>query len=283
VHKKLQELRGKRPAASLRIARLGWLGATAASALGVVLLAGILIRAACPPAPSGSNAGVGATAAGSPGARRPTEEQIHQASIAGPEAIEELVQQFPRDPELLEVLGRSYLEANAATEAVSAYRSLLAVDPAALDDPLVSENIELLCKTEPSSAAAFAMLESHGGSRGAELLYGLAYESKAEKKYQLRAEYALRKQVVRRRGSPALQIALDLREPAPCERKLLHRARDEGDRRSLVVLRPLLDDKGCGRFGMEHCLECLHRDSLLADTIEEIEEREGSASDAAAR
>jgi hypothetical protein len=211
VHKKLQELRGKRPAASLRIARLGWLGATAASALGVVLLAGILIRAACPPAPSGSNAGVGATAAGSPGARRPTEEQIHQASIAGPEAIEELVQQFPRDPELLEVLGRSYLEANAATEAVSAYRSLLAVDPAALDDPLVSENIELLCKTEPSSAAAFAMLESHGGSRGAELLYGLAYESKAEKKYQLRAEYALRKQVVRRRGSPALQIALDLR------------------------------------------------------------------------
>lgn len=188
------------------------------------------------------------------------------------------MEQFPADTGLMKVLGRSYMAANQPDKAVQAYQQMLAVEPAAADDVEVGQNVVLACQNEVSAEAAYEVLETRMGTRGLDLLYWLAFDSKATGKYQLRAAKVLAKKEVRERGSPALRIALELRTAGTCEGKykLLDRARTEGDRRALVLLQPLFHDRGCGFLSMGDCWKCMRRGPLLATTVKEIEARVGA-------
>jgi hypothetical protein len=177
------------------------------------------------------------------------------------------------------------MASNKPDKAVEAYKKLAAADPSVADDREVGQNVVLACQTDVSSDAAYALLESGMGTRGLDLLYWLAYESKAAGKYQLKAARALAKKDVRERGSPGLQIALELRNASSCEGKykLLDRARSDGDKRAYGLLQPLFHQKGCGFLSMGDCWKCMRRGSLLADAVKEIEGRTRVAADAGAQ
>jgi predicted Zn-dependent protease len=228
-------------------------------------------------ASASANASASAPASGAAARKVPraTEQQIKEAAAKGPDAVEQLMQQFPGDTELLKVLGRAQMAANDQAAAVETYKKLLAVEPKAADDVELGQNLVLACQAETASEAAYGALEGDMGSRGMDLLYWLAYESKAAARYQLRAARSLAKKEVRERGSPALQIAFEFRTASGCEGKLklLDRAGQEGDRRMVPLLQPLFYDRGCGFLGMQDCWKCLRKGSMLATTLKEIESR----------
>ncbi|MBI5534927.1 MAG: protein kinase [Deltaproteobacteria bacterium] len=286
AHQTLQQVHGSLPTPMRRVPVFGWLGMLAGSAL-LVLLLGIVLLCSSPRLQVARSAFAvpGASASGSSSApvsqapTKATDEQIKEASAKGPEAVEQLIARFPKDTDLLKVLGRSYMAANQPDKALETYKTLLAADPKASEEIELGQNVVLACQNEATSDAAYAMLESDMAARGPDLLYWLAYESKAASKYMLKAARSLAKKDVRERATPALQIALELRAATSCEGKykLLERARTDGDKRSLLLLQPLFHTKGCGFLSMGDCWKCMRRGPALANAVKEIEARSSTS------
>lgn len=200
---------------------------------------------------------------------------MKEALAKGPEAVEQLMGQFPGDAELPRVLARAHMAASAPDKALSVYKKVLAADPKASEILEIGQNIVVACQNDATAETAYAMLESEMGTRGVDLLHWLAYESKAAGKYQLRAAKSLQKKDVRERGTPALRIAYEFRVAGGCEakRKLLSRAKSDGDKRMLPLLRPLFATSGCGFMKWNDCWKCMRRDGQLAEAQKEIESR----------
>jgi len=173
------------------------------------------------------------------------------------------------------------MAANQPDKALAVYKKLIAADPRAADELEIGQNVVVACQNDATAETAYAMLEGEMGSRGVDLLYWLAYESKAVGKYQLRAAKSLQKKDVRERGTPALLVAYEFRSAGGCEAKykLLSRAKEHGDKRMLPLLRPLFATSGCGFMSWGDCWKCMRRDSLLATTIKEIEGRAGGSAE----
>jgi hypothetical protein len=72
-----------------------------------------------------------------------------------------------------------------------------------------------------------------------------------------------------------MRYAIELRGAKTCEAKrdLLPRAPTEGDRRTLVLLRSLLQTQGCGLLGLQDCWPCLRKSSALTDAITAMESK----------
>jgi len=90
------------------------------------------------------------------------------------------------------------------------------------------------------------------------------------------ASKLLRSDAVEKKASPALAVAVDLRFAGGChaKHKLLDRAKEHGDRRSLAQLRGLLHSKGCGFLGLGDCWKCMRADRKLANAIKAIRARD---------
>jgi hypothetical protein len=127
---------------------------------------------------------------------------------------------------------------------------------------------------QDDAEAAFALLETSMGRAGADILYDIAYGG-ARKPAANRARAALASPAVRAHASPALAVALDLRGANTCEGKkaFLARAREDGDARTLALVRSYQPTEGCGFFGLQDCWTCMRRDGALASTIDALEAR----------
>ncbi len=209
-------------------------------------------------------------------ADKPTDDELQDAVAKGPEALEALAAKFPTDPRPIKLLGRLYMVQLQPTKALDAYRRLFKLDPKMLSDSEVQENVALAATRPESEDYAFQIMEREMGSQGVDVLYRLAFESKGKSaKATARAARSLKTDAIRKKASKAALVALDLRAAGSCESKykLLDRAREEGDARTLVQLRPLFSNTGCGFLGIADCWKCMRRSSLLADTVKAIEER----------
>ncbi len=111
----------------------------------------------------------------------------------------------------------------------------------------------------PSHAdAAFALLGESMGSIGVDMLFELSDAAGAPKPLAKRAIDTTKRAEVRKLASPALRVALDLRDTNGCGRKAhFAKAAEVGDRRSLKFLTPLTSTKGCGFFAQGDCFSCL--------------------------
>jgi hypothetical protein len=78
------------------------------------------------------------------------------------------------------------------------------------------------------------------------------------------------------KASPALKVALDLRRAESCEetQKILPRAIEQGDRRSLHLLERRLRKYGCGATKKEDCYKCLRDGDELKDAIKAVRTRQ---------
>lgn len=119
-----------------------------------------------------------------------------------------------------------------------------------------SERIMTLLSTDLGTDGLdvlYEMASGHGGTKGAE-----------------RAADILRKPQVRARATPALRIAVELRE-APCPRKeaLFERAVNEGDARALVVLEMLRSPQCQPRIGQ--C--CFHNNTAIQQAMNALRAR----------
>jgi eukaryotic-like serine/threonine-protein kinase len=268
------------------IPAVGWVVAVVASVMLVVMIGGLALCRSPVKAKSAfgslGSVAVSASASAQPLVKlKATEQELKEAQAKGPEAVEALAKSYPADMQPLKLLARMAMAANNAPRAIEIYKQIIALEPKMVMDTEVGQNVVIATQIETSSDVAYAMLESGMGTKGLDLLYWMAYESKAQAKYVLRAAKILSKKDVRDRGSPALVIALELRAASSCEAKygLLGRARSDGDQRALRLLQPLYNTRGCsgGFLGLQprDCWPCMRRDNgqLLSSAISEIERR----------
>jgi hypothetical protein len=107
------------------------------------------------------------------------------------------------------------------------------------------------------------------GERGVNILFSAWADTARRSPTSALAQRYLEEEKVLQKASPAVRLALALRETHSCEatRKLLEDARQFGDTRSLRPMAKLRAVKGCGRAEASDCYPCLRQDSLLEDAI----------------
>src|SRR5207237_8630804 len=104
---------------------------------------------------------------------------------------------------------------------------------------------------------ALSLMATGMGSVGPDLLYELTTAPSVARPVKQKALDLTKRDDVRKAASPALLIALDLRDHPGCARKdYLGDAEKSGDARSLAFLTPLQASKGCGLFAMSDCYAC---------------------------
>ena len=155
----------------------------------------------------------------------------------------------------------------------------LQADPKASGDLDLADALRAAALGREDVDAAFALLESHMGTLGVDVLYDLAYGPRPQIAASVRAKQALQSQEVRSRASDAVLVALDLHAATSCEgkRAVLARAKESGDARAIPLLTPLTYTQGCGFLRAKDCWPCLHRDGAVKDAIAAITAR-GNAS-----
>ncbi len=153
----------------------------------------------------------------------------------------------------------------------------LAADTSAQPDTSLVQDTRKAAASKATADAAFALLESGKlGAAGSDELYELAYGKHHPAWTAARARKALSGQQVREQASPALKVALDLREAKTCEQKhaLLPEAARVGDARALGELLPLTSRRGCGFANARDCHPCLRKDGQLGTAIKTIRARD---------
>jgi hypothetical protein len=144
-------------------------------------------------------------------------------------------------------------------DAVTTLDYLARADPKAADDREMRSAIVKLSQRVTQAQGRlpdvfFEILAQRMGTVGADILYEII-TTKGESQAADRAAALLRDADVRDRGTPALQVAYELRVARSCAERvdLLDRVKAHGDRRTLL---PLLDmSRRCGRD-----LDCCTRD-----------------------
>jgi serine/threonine-protein kinase len=195
----------------------------------------------------------------------------------GGAALEALAARYPADSNVLRALARAYMKEKHVPDAMRTVGKLYSLNEAVGGDDEMKELVRGAAQSAAESAEpAFTLMQSGLGSKGPDWLYDLAVNRATPPRASARAKQALAKPAVRARMSPALTVAWDLRNATGCDAKraLVARAKDRGDARALVQLRPLQATKGCGFLNLSDCWPCLHRDNALAGAIDAIEERE---------
>lgn len=182
-----------------------------------------------------------------PSLRAPKEE-LAIAREEGAEALEKLLEKYPRDSHVLKALVLAHASrADTLDKSAQAIDRLLQEDPAAKDDPDVLFILKKALRTKGSArTVALATVKSRMGPDGAELVYQLMSELPKERDQLKPLFQELRKAQL---ASPAVLIAYDLRYAASCRARLsyLERAEKYGDVRSLQQLQALSTaPKRCG-------------------------------------
>lgn len=189
---------------------------------------------------------------------RASKAELDAARLTGADALTQLAQRFPSDASVLRELFLALAtDKKSASGALRAARNLFEVAPEAGDDDDVRRAlVQIANGPSDTGAVALDLIANEMGARGPELLFEIASSGALQAK--LKAASLLNDPEVRKRATPALLIANDLRASLPCARKtLLARAGAEGDARSIPFLKPLVNT-ACGGFfrrGAE-CYRC---------------------------
>ncbi len=132
-------------------------------------------------------------------------------------------------------------------------------EPALVSEKQAQAELLRLARDSETSRAALASMARLGTPLGADLLYEVWTGTAVRTDATELARALVYSQDVRPHASPALAVALDLREAQSCEafQAVLPRALKDGDRRSLGPLGKLANKRGCGPKKTEDCYACL--------------------------
>jgi hypothetical protein len=133
-------------------------------------------------------------------------------------------------------------------------------NPAGLEDPSVRDKLRAFVQDRLTSRAALERLADMKSPRALDLLYEIWTGPKDRTETTQLAEALLLAKDVRPRASPALEVALALREkPTDCGviRQLVDRAEHDADRRAAMLLVATGARKNCGEGGDTSCRKCL--------------------------
>jgi hypothetical protein len=190
-------------------------------------------------------------------------------------ALQALEKKKPEELGAEEALSMASAKEQNAREDVRALVGRLAADPGLAKDPAVVSSLLAFTHNPQTARDALAAIARLPGPLSADLLYevwtGTAERSDATEL----ARALLLGRDVRPKASPALSVALELREAESCEdnAKLLPRATDLGDKRSLSPISRLLRKTGCGPGKRQDCYPCLREGDALKNALIAVKKR----------
>ena len=195
----------------------------------------------------------------------------------GIDKLTALEQEHPGRADVHRALQKAYSATKNVKASMRQAELWLDADASAVNDLKLDEDVRNAAIGSEAQDAAFALLEKKMGTAGPDILYDIAYgRSGAEyPAAATRARRAVNRADVRAAASPELAIALELRGASSCEakRNLFPRAREVGDVRALLVLRPYTSTRGCGFAQARDCWPCMRAGGALSKTIAELEAR----------
>jgi serine/threonine-protein kinase len=167
---------------------------------------------------------------------------------------------------------RAAADAKEWGKAATALLELVDTDPAAFDD----REVALLAITiapgiqlggGEKADKIFDALTNKLGAKGLDILYEIV-STRGGSKASERAAKILREKEVFERASPALQVAIELRDASTCQERLalLGRAKTEGDTRAVAVLDILRQQQCVAKSG--EC--CFKTNPAVDDTVKQI-------------
>jgi hypothetical protein len=175
--------------------------------------------------------------------------------------------------ELLELAAR---RSERRLQTAQALRRKVEAEPALARDKGVQGELLKQAADAETAREALAAMAALEGPLGADLLYEVWTGTPARNDVTELARALVYSTDVRRKASPALAVALDLRQAETCEQfqVALPKALKDGDRRSLHLLVKLGNKRGCGPKKSQDCYACLRAapDELTA-TINAVKSR----------
>ncbi len=260
----------------------------AAAALTALVVTALALRDEAAPAPVLVPAGEPATSASAPPssavpasppvAKRASEAELAQAKQGGLPTLQALAEKYPDDPEVLRSLLIAHSAAPGGTmAALETAERLYKLDPEALQDEVIMQVLRRAADGPPEQRAkALAIIGLQLGPRGPDVLYDIAHSNSAAR---ADAGALLGSDSVKRLATPALLIAVDLREASGCDQKaaLLDRVVQHGDERCIEILQPLTVGKrsGCGFLNLGACpAQCHAQAGRMQQAITAIRARQ---------
>jgi hypothetical protein len=202
--------------------------------------------------------------------QKPTVEKVRPDALA---ALETKPLESLSASELLELAAR---RSERRLQTAQALRRKVEAEPALARDKGVQGELLKQAADAETAREALAAMAALEGPLGADLLYEVWTGTPARNDVTELARALVYSTDVRRKASPALAVALDLRQAETCEQfqVALPKALKDGDRRSLHLLVKLGNKRGCGPKKSQDCYACLRAapDELTA-TINAVKSR----------
>ena len=217
-----------------------------------------------------------AAASGSAVAQKPKPSAAPVPKVPPKPALAKLLEgRAPESLTVSELLELDDARAEKERDAAKALRERLAKEPEAFKDKTVLRDLRKYTDNADTAREALAAMAAASGPQGADLLYEIWTGTQARTDTTELARALLFTRDVRSKASPALSVALDLRQAETCEKnkEILPRALKEADKRALHLLTKLTATKGCGPKKKDDCFQCLRGSDELKSTISAIKTR----------
>jgi hypothetical protein len=190
-------------------------------------------------------------------------------------ALEALSTKYPSEPRVWRKLASSY-DSSAIEPSLRAVRRLFELDPTATTDAGMQKLVSRAASGPTTTAdMAFETMTTMMGSAGPDVLYDLVVTAGTPTAVATRAWDLLQHdENARKRASPALKVAIDLRAHNGCDRKpYIAVAERDGDKRSITYLQMLLPVTKCGFLNLSTCADCFGDRSDINRAIQAINAR----------
>lgn len=227
-------------------------------------------------ATSGAALSASATAtatAAAPG--RTGNSELERAERGDVAALSALERKKPEELRAEEALAIAQGRVAQAVGNVRKLRERLASDPGLIKDPKIAAELLRASQAPETARDALAAMAAVPGPLSADLLYEVWTGTVERSGNTELARALLLGRDVRAKASPALLVAIELRETQTCEGhlKLLPRATELGDKRSFGPLSRLLRRTGCGPGKKADCYPCLRSGDALKNALEAVKLR----------
>jgi serine/threonine-protein kinase len=166
-------------------------------------------------------------------------------------------------------LATGYFSSGKYLEAIEAAEDALDLDPTVATKPELLRGVRRAVEVPATRVRALELAAKRMGAGGADLLFDVWVSTPGKTPATRAAREWLDSETVRKVASPALLLALDVRETKTCAglAELMPRMAKDGDDRSLKTLERLQTNSGCGFLGFEDCYPCLRQGTALKDAI----------------
>jgi len=203
-----------------------------------------------------------ASAAASVQEKKPAPTTLELAEKGNPQAMDSLEKVAPAERTLDQALALSAGRAAEKRLALTHLRSTITKQGGAPEAESIKRLVQF-AKDPDTAREIMGLFAALPGPIGPDLLNEFATDKKTPPELAKLAEQFLLNKEVRPKASPALALALDLREASTCESRqtLLEKAADVGDRRMLALAVGFIKKTGCGDNGHKDCNPCLRDDN----------------------